>query len=276
MEHVNIFRPLWLLIWTVLVPALIACHPPDGPIRPITPTPLPPPIVVGLTLDAAALARWGHLPDGRAAQFVAGNQAMLHADLEAGVLEAIVVPELLPVNGQPPWFTPLVLDGIVLVVHPDNPLQAISLAQAQALFSGEITTWDGVGGENRPILPVIRERGSAMRALFDRRVLAGHPPAIQALIAESPQAMVAAVSADPAAIGMLTFSALPTDPPLRPLQLDGHTPTLATISAQSWPLTTPLWLVARQEPQGGVRALVAWWQSEAGQRVVGEKFGRIR
>lgn len=275
MEHVNIGRLLLLLLLGVL-----GCQTPPARPLPITLTPAPLPLPLGLTQSAVALTDLlppSAAPPGRAWQWIVGNQAALLADLAAGELEAVLV-EALPDDTAGLWFAPIALDGVILIAHPDNPLRDLTLAQAQALFSGRAANWRDVGGEDRPVQPIIRERGADARAVFHARVLGPLPPTIHALLAADPAAVLAAVAADPAAVGYVTVGSLSAEDArrVRVLTLEGIAADPEQLAAQRYPLTTPIYWVARAEPTGDGRAALAWLQSAAGQRVLGEKFGRIR
>lgn len=59
------------------------------------------------------------------------------------------------------------LDGLVLVVHPDNPVSDLSLTQIAAIFTGNITNWKELGGGDAPIAAYGREAGSGTRGAFE-------------------------------------------------------------------------------------------------------------
>jgi phosphate transport system substrate-binding protein len=54
----------------------------------------------------------------------------------------------------------IAIDGVAFVVHPRNPVDSLTLAQAAGLFGGAIGSWREVGGEDRGVVPVIRDRNS--------------------------------------------------------------------------------------------------------------------
>lgn len=61
----------------------------------------------------------------------------------------------------------IALDGVALVVHAGNPVSDLSMPQIAAVFTGEITNWKELGGENAPIAAYGREAGSGTRAAFE-------------------------------------------------------------------------------------------------------------
>lgn len=58
---------------------------------------------------------------------------------------------------------PIALDVLAIIVHPSNPIEGMTKEQLQGIFKGEITNWKEVGGEDMPILPVLREITSGTR-----------------------------------------------------------------------------------------------------------------
>lgn len=237
---------------------------------------------IGLTDSARSLANLvgaGYpLVNERAViEFVPANNAALFTDLEAGLLDALLVHHI-PDSGKH-WFNPVALDGLVVVVHPDNPVSALdpsalSRGELQAIFSGRTMNWQRIAGPDRPIVLISRERGSGARTIFNQRVLAEQRLAITALVEPDNRSLLAAVAAEPGAIGYAMMGNLSDE--VRAVAVDGVKATTATTADQSYPLTVPLYFVAPAEPVGELRAFLAWLQSEQGQAILGEKYGRVR
>jgi phosphate transport system substrate-binding protein len=91
-----------------------------------------------------------------------------------------------------------------------------------------------------------------------------------------------AVAADSAAVGfsmMGTAASRQTREPtvnVKLLTIDGIAPTPVTTADQTYPLTSPLYFLSPTEPQGNLRVFLAWLQSDAGQGVIGDGYGRVR
>ncbi|MEJ2751037.1 MAG: hypothetical protein P8183_24495, partial [Anaerolineae bacterium] len=122
---------------------------------------------------------------------------------------------------------------------------------------------------------ISREQGAGTRAILQQRVLAEQRISINALIQPDDQSLLAAVAADPAAIG---FSMMGTAVAanVHMLAIDAIPPTPATTAGQSYPLTAPLYFLSPTEPQGELRVFLAWLQSDEGQMVVEARYGRVR
>lgn len=256
----------------VLLVLLVACRQSPLPLPPPTPTDPAATLRIGLTSSAAGLAELVSNPYGRASlQFIVGNATTLLRDLDDGQLDAILLHYLPP--GDPHWFNPVALDGLVIIVHPDNPISSLTRPQAQAIFSGRITNWAAVGGPDQSIVVISRERESGARAIFSERVLAGQPLAVTALAQTGQPAVLETIARGPAAIG---YAMMGSAGGVKAVTVDGIEATPATTASQTYPLTVPLYFVAPAEPQGELRAFLAWLQSDQGQAVLGVKFGRVR
>ena len=246
---------------------------PPSPPPVVTPTPAPELLRLGISDNATAVAdlvlpAYTAVTEQALLQFIPANNAALWAELNGGRLDAILthhVPAICPC-----WFNPIAWDGLAIIVHPDNPISNLSRGEIQAIFSGRQGAWP----DGRPITLFSRERDANARLLLNERVMAEQRLAITAVVLPDDGEMVAAVAGDPQAIGYLMFGAL--DDRVKPLTVDNQPATPAAAAAQDYPLATPLYFVAAQEPTGELRAFLAWLQSPAGQERLDEKYGQIR
>ncbi|GAB4281267.1 MAG: phosphate ABC transporter substrate-binding protein [Candidatus Promineifilaceae bacterium] len=259
---------IFALVW------LVAC----------TAEPLPPPTIIvpetavlqiGVSSGAEAIVPLvaGAPTANTVLNTVTGSGSTLLASLTAGELDAVLVHVVPPDSSV--WFNPVALDGLVVVVHPDNPVTALTLGEVQAVFNGRLTNWQSLGGPDAPIQLVGRERGSGARQIFAERVMAGQRMSINALVVADDAALLTAVANDPNAIGY-SFMGTAANTAVRMLTIDNVPPANNTVAAQAYPLTTPLYFVSQQEPSGALRAWLAWVQSETGQMAVAQRYGRVR
>ncbi|MFP4049459.1 MAG: substrate-binding domain-containing protein, partial [Desulfovermiculus sp.] len=63
------------------------------------------------------------------------------------------------------------IDGVGVAVHPDNPVQEVSSEQVRAVFAGEITSWEELGGPKRSINLYTRDEASGTRNVFWKKAL---------------------------------------------------------------------------------------------------------
>ena len=63
--------------------------------------------------------------------------------------------------------TVLALDGIAVIVNPDNPVNDLDLETISRIYRGEITNWQDIGGNDLEIVLIGREAGSGTRDGFE-------------------------------------------------------------------------------------------------------------
>lgn len=95
------------------------------------------------------------------------------------------------------------VDSLVVIVHPDNKVASISIEQLGGVYSGEITNWSELGGDDMPINVIDRQISSGTRGVFMQAIFGQSSDAIAQIgeVAEENNEMAAKVFADPAAIG---------------------------------------------------------------------------
>jgi len=69
--------------------------------------------------------------------------------------------------------TPIALDAFVFIVHPDNPIKSLSIKQIQDIYTGKITNWREVGGNDAKINPYVRNPNSGSQELMESLVMKG-------------------------------------------------------------------------------------------------------
>lgn len=95
-------------------------------------------------------------------------------------------------------------EDILVIVHPQNPAAPLSADEVRRLFTGTITNWEQVGGENAPAEVWVFAAGEDIQQIFETAVLNGAPVTSTARLATSPEAMIQAVADNVHAIGLLT------------------------------------------------------------------------
>jgi phosphate transport system substrate-binding protein len=165
------------------------------------------------------------------------------------------------------------LDAIVIVIHPDNPVESITLSQLQDIYLGKIVNWKELGGNDLVILPIQREISSGTRGAFDELALEKQEPAAPSLLTVITAGDVAAnVSSQPAAIGYVGFGNI--DSNLKILAIVGTLPSPESIRDGTYPLFRPLSLLTGPFSQPLANDFINFVLSPEGQAYV-EEFGWI-
>jgi phosphate transport system substrate-binding protein len=176
-------------------------------------------------------------------------------------------------EGAAVWSAPVAIDGIAVVVHPDNPVTALTLTRLQEIFSGQLWHWTELGGTGE-VQVISHQQGSGTRAAFETRVMEGQQVTPTALVMPTSQAVADYVAAHPDAIGYVSMGYLSEK--IKGLEIEGVRPAPETVTGGTYHLARPLFLVALKEPAGAPRSFVDFVLGDEGQKIVGQYYGRVR
>jgi len=175
------------------------------------------------------------------------------------------------------------LDGIAVIVHPSNPLRALSRRDIRRIFVGEAADWRDVGDGRGAIELYARDDQSGTFQFFADHVLENdsrwdRAKATARRYASSSE-LVAGVAADPLAIGFVGMAYV--TPAVRALAVsDGgpaFEPTESNVRSESYPISRRLFLYARPQTMRDnprVAGLVAFFKSEAAYAAI-EELGYV-
>ena len=136
--------------------------------------------------------------------------------------------------------TVLAYDGIAIIVHPDNPVSDLSVEQLAKLYTGEITNWKDVGGNDAEAVLIGREAASGTRDGFES--ITGTKDKCQyRQELTSTGDVITAVSQNPDAIGYASLASIKDS--VKALNVDGLTPSEATVKDGSYKVQRPFVLV---------------------------------
>ena len=139
--------------------------------------------------------------------------------------------------------TVLAYDGIAIIVHPDNPVSDLSVEQIAKLYTGEITNWKDVGGNDAEVVLIGREAASGTRDGFES--ITGTKEKCQyRQELTSTGDVITAVSQNPDAIGYASLASIKDS--VKALNVDGVTPSEATVKDGSYKVQRPFVLVTAE------------------------------
>ena len=140
--------------------------------------------------------------------------------------------------------TVVALDGIAIIVNPENPVSDLTTEQIAAIYTGEITNWSDVGGNDAEIVLIGREAGSGTRDGFES--ITGTTDACQyRQELTSTGDVITTVSQNPDAIGYASLSAVKDT--VKALTVGGVAPTEDTVKDGSYVVQRPFVLVTRTD-----------------------------
>ena len=136
--------------------------------------------------------------------------------------------------------TVLAYDGIAIIVHPDNPVSDLTIEQIAQLYTGELTNWKDVGGNDAQVVLIGREAASGTRDGFES--ITGTKEKCQyRQELTSTGDVITAVSQNPDAIGYASLASIKDS--VKALNVDGVTPGEDTVKDGSYKVQRPFVLV---------------------------------
>ena len=166
--------------------------------------------------------------------------------------------------------TTIAYDGVALLVNPSNLVKDITLEQIKKVYTGEITNWKELGGEDGPIVVVSREEGSGTRDSFQEIVGYKSEELVKnASISDGSGSVKTTVAGNKNAIGFASFEYI--DDTVSALNVDGIEPTAKNVKEGNYKISRPFLLVTKKDTltQNG-QNLIDFILSSEGQQIVSD------
>jgi phosphate transport system substrate-binding protein len=161
------------------------------------------------------------------------------------------------------------IDGVGVVVNPKNSVTSLSTVQLGKIFSGKITNWKELGGEDKNINIYDRDTASGTRSVFWKKALKKGDVSAKANVVVSNGAMKTAIAGDPYSIGYVSVGHI--DATVAPVALDGVAPNLANVKSGAYGVARGLYSMTRGEPVGLARLFLDFLLSPSGQKIAENK-----
>jgi phosphate transport system substrate-binding protein len=163
----------------------------------------------------------------------------------------------------------IAMDGIAVVVHPSNKVNALTKKQVKDIFTGKISSWSQVGGDNQQIVVISRDTSSGTFEAFGELAMDKQKVRPDAAMQASNQAVASTVSRTPGAIGYVGLGFLGKS--VKAVELDGVMPSIETVLNNKYSIGRPLFMYTDGEPKGLVKDFIDFIKSEQGQKLVSEE-----
>lgn len=139
--------------------------------------------------------------------------------------------------------TVVAIDGIAIIVNPENAVEDLSVEQIGKIYTGEITNWKEVGGEDKPIVPIGREAASGTRDGFES-ITGTKDKCKYSQELTSTGDVIQTVSGNPNAIGYASLAAVKDT--IKVLSVEGVKPSKETIQDKTYKIQRNFVLVTRK------------------------------
>jgi phosphate transport system substrate-binding protein len=173
--------------------------------------------------------------------------------------------------------TPVAADALVFIVNPKNPITSLTGEQIQDIYTGKITNWKEVGGNDAEIMPFVRNPNSGSQELMESFFDVPRPIYMNnvELTISSMTGAVDAVFSNENAICFTVYyykENIATGSNVKTVAVDGVNPDKVTIGNKSYPYVAPVYAVIRSDLDKLSMAykLYEWVQTTAGAQTVSE------
>ena len=139
--------------------------------------------------------------------------------------------------------TTVALDGIAIVVNKDSKVADLTVEQLKKMFTGEITNWKDVGGNDAEIVLIGREAGSGTRDGFESITDTKDACQYRQELTSTGD-VITTVSQNPNAIGYASLAAIKDS--VKALTVNGVAPTEATVKDGTYLVQRPFVLVTKE------------------------------
>lgn len=180
-------------------------------------------------------------------------------------------------------YTPIGLEAFVFFVNKENPINNLTTEQVRKIYSGEITNWKEVGGNDEEITAFQRNEGSGSQSMLIRfmdgmEIMPAPTERVNDFMSGIIEDVAANYKNSQGAIGFsfrYYLEGIIKNPNIKMLSIDGVSPTVENIKNGSYPITASLYAVSYEgNDNPNVDKLINWVLSDEGQYII-EKTGYV-
>ena len=139
--------------------------------------------------------------------------------------------------------TVLAYDGIAIIVNPENPVADLDIETIAKIYTGEITNWSEVGGNDAEIVLIGREAGSGTRSGFEEIVGVEDLCQYRQELTSTGD-VITTVASNPGAIGYASLASVKDT--VKAISVGGVTPTNDTVKDGTYAVQRPFVLVTKE------------------------------
>ena len=173
-------------------------------------------------------------------------------------------------------------DALVFLVNEENPVQNLTIDQIYDIYTGKITNWSELGGNDVEIEAFVRPETSGSQTLM-RKLILGDVELVEGQLERVPTMegiidRLKDFENDSNALGYSVYfyaSAMHTVPGVRLISVENVEPSNETIASGEYPLVNPFFVVTNEQSSDNAKVLRDWLLTENGQDFV-EECGYVR
>ena len=172
------------------------------------------------------------------------------------------------------------IDALAIIVNPANPVDRLTIDQLADIFTGRITNWQELGGDDALIILVSRETNSGTHVYFLDEVVRKGDSSIkdifapQTMLMPSSVGITSEIQRNPHAIGYDGLGYVTEHEKLIAVARDAEStfvlPSVQSGADGSYPIARGLYMYTAGEPTGSIADFIAWIVGPAGQQIVAD------
>ena len=168
--------------------------------------------------------------------------------------------------------TQIAIDGIAVVTHKDNKVTDLTIDQVKDIFTGKITNWKEVGGDDAKIVALSRDSSSGTHEFFKEHIIReGNSKGTQeygakTLYMPSNEAIKQEIKANKYAIGYIGMGYM--DSSVEAITVDGAAATPENVLNKTYPIAREVFWYADAAREGEVKGIVDYAVSSEGQEIM--------
>lgn len=198
------------------------------------------------------------------------------ADTRQGLADIGMVSRVMKDEEKDLHAFPVARDGVGIILHKENPVQALTDEQVVAIYTGKITNWKDVGGKGAPITVVNKAEGrSTLEVFLHYFKMKNTDVKAQVVIGDNEQG-IKTIAGNRHAIGYVSIGTAEYDEsqgvPIKLLSVGGVAASTETVRNGTFPISRPLHIVTRTPPVGLTKAFIEYAQSKAVHDIIKQQY----
>jgi phosphate transport system substrate-binding protein len=198
------------------------------------------------------------------------------ADTRQGLADIGMVSRAMKDDEKDLHAFPVARDGVGIILHKENPVQALRDEQIVSIYTGKITNWKEVGGKDAPITVLNKADGRSTLEVFLLYFKMKNTDVKAHVVIGDNEQGVKIVAGNRHAIGYVSIGTAEYDQsqgvPIKLLSVAGVTASPETVRNGTFPLSRPLHIVTRSPPSGLVKAFIEFAQSRAVHDIIKQQY----
>lgn len=163
----------------------------------------------------------------------------------------------------------IAMDGIAVIVNKENKVRALTKKNIKDIYTGKISNWKEVGGNDQKIVVISRDSASGTFESFNELALNKAKVRQDALMQASNQSIVTTVSKTPGAVGYVGLGYVSSA--VEAVVIDGITASAKTVLTGKYPYSRPLFMYTNGPAKGESKDFIDFLLSKDGQQIVEEE-----